>query len=85
LREHWTRPAKEVRGWLEALDRPPEIFLLDDLDGENAYVVISREYDRIDEWRAAGARLLNTSKRPAWVRDASASKIGSVPTRGRRK
>lgn len=69
LREHWNRPAREVRGWLQVLGSPPEIFLLEDLDGENAYVLHAREHDHIDHWRKAGANLLNTSNRAAWVRN----------------
>ena len=69
LRQHWSRPAKDLRAWFGELETPPAIFLLDDLDGEDAYTLIGTEYDRIDEWRAAGARLLNTSRRPVWVRD----------------
>jgi len=68
LRQHWNRPAGEVRGWFERLESPPEIFLLEDLDRENAYVLHAREPDHIHHWRAAGAKLLNTSKRAAWVK-----------------
>jgi len=33
-----------------------------------AYVMHACEHDHIDHWREAGAKLLNTSKRDAWVK-----------------
>lgn len=69
LAQHLRRPAKEVEGWITSLPCPPSVVLLDDLDGATAYEVIRREHERISEWRAAGARLLNTGRRPRWADD----------------
>jgi len=50
------------------LDAPPDIVLLGDIDGGNAYVLHACEHDHIDHWREAGAKLLKPSKRDAWVK-----------------
>lgn len=68
FRQHVCRTrAQGVRDWIDSLDRPPVLFVLDDMPGSDRVELTRREYERIDEYRAAGAKLLNTSRRPGYA------------------
>jgi hypothetical protein len=70
-RQHLRRPAGPVAEWLNSLAGEPVVLLLDDMAGANMVDLTAREYDRIDEFRAAGAVLLNTARRPLWAQPGS--------------
>lgn len=65
--EHLRRPAGPVAEWLGSLDDEPVVLLLDDMDGADMIRLTTREHDRIDEYRANGAALLNTAPRPPYA------------------
>jgi hypothetical protein len=67
-RQHLHRPAGAVAEWLKSLDDEPVVLLLDDMSGANMIDLTTREHDRIDEYRARGAVLLNTARRPPYAR-----------------
>lgn len=66
-RQHLRRPAGPVAEWLKSLDGEPVVLLLDDMAGANMIDLTTREHDRIDEYRASGAVLLNTARRPPYA------------------
>lgn len=66
-RGHLRRPAGPVRRWLESLDDEPVVLLLDDMSGADMIALTTREHDRIDEYRAKGAALLNRARRPPYA------------------
>lgn len=66
-RQHLRRPAGPVAEWLKSLDGEPVVLLLDDMAGANMIDLTTREHDRIDKFRARGAVLLNTARRPLWA------------------
>jgi hypothetical protein len=43
------------------------VLLLDDMDGADMIELTTREYDRIEQFRARGATLLNTARRPPYA------------------
>jgi hypothetical protein len=43
------------------------VLLLDDMDGADMIELTTREYDRIEQFRARGAALLNTACRPPYA------------------
>ena len=67
-RQHLRRPAGAVAEWIQSLDDEPVVLLLDDMAGANMIDLTTREHDRIDEYRARGAVLLNTAGRPPYAR-----------------
>lgn len=71
-REHLRRPAGPVAEWLGSLDGEPVVLLLDDMDGVDMITLTTREHDRIDEYRANGAALLNTALRPPYAQGTTA-------------
>lgn len=66
-RQHLLRPAGPVAEWLKSVDDEPVVLLLDDMAGANMIELTIREHDRIDEYRARGAALLNTTRRPPYA------------------
>jgi pimeloyl-ACP methyl ester carboxylesterase len=68
-RQHLRRPAAPVAEWLRTLDDEPVVLILDDMDGADMIRLTKREHDRIDEYRAKGAALLNTARRPPFAGD----------------
>lgn len=64
---HLRQSARPVGRWLNSLDEDPAVLLLDDMSGANMIALTTREYDRIDEYRAKGAALLNTARRPSYA------------------
>lgn len=66
-RGHLRRPAGPVSRWLESLDDDPAVLLLDDMSGADMIELTTREHDRIDEFCAKGAALLNTARRPSYA------------------
>lgn len=59
--------ARAVRDWIDSLDGDPVLFVLDDMPGANRIELTRREHERIEEYRAAGAALLNAARRPRYA------------------
>lgn len=57
----------QLRPGSHPLTSEPTLLLLDDMDGADMITLTKREHDRIDEYRAGGARLLNTARRPRYA------------------
>jgi hypothetical protein len=56
-----------VRDWIDSLDGDPVLFVLDEMPGANRIELTRREHERIEEYRAAGADLLNAARRPRYA------------------
>ena len=69
--QHLRRPAGPIAEWLKSVNDEPVVLLLDDMAGANMIELTTREHDRIDEYRAMGAALLNTARRPPYAQPGS--------------
>lgn len=56
-----------MRDWIGSLDEDPVLFVLDEMPGANRIELTRREHERIGEYLAAGAAVLNVAPRPRYA------------------